>query len=1413
MSAKFQFGILNTFDHNVGTWKTYIGRIKQYFVANDIDTKTDAAGRKRKAILLSALTEETYKLASDLALPKDIEDVPYEDLISLLDTHFTPKSIGFGERHNFYAATQKEEETYSQWAARLRGLTAKCGFLNVEEAIRDKFIMGMLSGPEKEKLYAKDITDLTLAKVVEMAENMHRARAAVTVSAPTDVTTVRNQIFKISNSKNNSVRGTNVRCGVCGYSNHKSTECKFANYVCKKCHVKGHLRKVCKKNNYVNVDCSDKDDDGEDDGKFYYIRSLRGEPMVETVVINGNPYKFEVDSGSAVTVIAEGFYKSKFKSVPLSATNKQLMTYNGKKIVCIGTLYLPVCYAGQKHGITLYVVRDGGPPLLGRDFISMFNLQLVPVNYCGGSELSIRDLQRQYSKLFSDNLGTFNKYKIKLSLKSGVVPVYCKPRPVAFALRDKVNKEIDRLVDLGILEPVEYSEYASPIVPILKKDGSVRLCVDFSISINKQLLIEKYPLPTINELFSKIHGAQLFSKLDLSMAYNQFLLDDESKNLTSINTSRGLYRFTRLVFGLASAPSIFQRAIEGVLAGLDGVLCLLDDILVTGRDRQEHLKLLNVVMQRLQDAGLTLQKEKCSFFQDEVSYLGYIITKDGLKKAPEKIKAMTEAPTPTNVNQLQSFLGLINYYRNFVPNASTILSPLYELLKKGCKWSWTEVHEKAFRAIKKLMASEKVLAHYDPKAKLILTVDASPSGLGAILSQIGRDSIERPISFMSRSLNPAEKRYAQIQREATAIIYGVRRFHQYLYGRSEPFILRTDHKPLLSIFGPHKGIPEMSANRLQRYALFLSSYNYTIEYVRSADNSADFLSRSSLPRATHECACTEQCRCCDCEVAYDRATYVCFVVDGSMPVTLDVLRKETKNDTVLKLVVDFIINGWPPKVSDLRLKRYHLCRTQLSYENGCVMRGHKVVIPENLRQTILKELHTSHLGIVKTKAEARSRFWFPGIDEAVETMIGSCDICIQLRPSPPRAPIAHWKYPSVPFHRIHIDYLGPIKGCVYLVIVDAYTKWVEVYNMNTATSTAAVISKLYDCMARFGVPATIVSDNGTAFCSREFDLFCATNGITHLTSPVYHAPSNGQAESLVKVVKKAIKSCLLSSNSCKEVSIKLLKHLMDYRNSVHTTTGVSPAEMMFGHKLRSRLDLIDPKPPSYSSPSLSAYVKKQQCLQSKREKVKKRSFKEKDIVLFKKFHSNNKHTWGAAVVQKRVGKVLYIVKEIGSTQLFKRHVNQLMIYRGNSNNPLDLEQNTSTRMSDTRPPRAMRSRCPSLSPASSRAPSPLPVPAADTSALPMVCNAPTCDAIEAPIISQSKGSGDGLSGSTSKGRREEIYIPSTSPPSEEEYDEDEFLEAETEAPETTKEPDSGDLIESSKRLLRTRPPPCFKKYF
>ena len=358
------------------------------------------------------------------------------------------------------------------------------------------------------------------------------------------------------------------------------------------------------------------------------------------------------------------------------------------------------------------------------------------------------------------------------------------------------------------------ADWATPIVPVLKKDGSIRVCGDFKLTINQATCTEVYPLPRIEELFASLSGSTVFSTLDLSHAYNQLQLDDTAQELTTINTHKGLCKFTRLPFGVASAPAIFQRTMETFLKDLPMTCVYIDDILVAGKTPQDHLSNLTAVLSRLQDAGLRLKKEKCSFCVPEVEYLGHIITAEGLKPSPRKVKAVVDAPQPTKLSELKAFLGLLSYYTKFLPNLATSLAPLYKLLQKNQKWQWGTEQENAYKEAKHLLTTAQILTHFDSDKPLVLACDASPYGVEAVLSHVVDGNKEKPIAYASHSLSTAERKYSQLDKEALAIVFGVTRFHQFVYGRQ--FTLYSDHKPLIHIFGETKSVPAMASARIQR---------------------------------------------------------------------------------------------------------------------------------------------------------------------------------------------------------------------------------------------------------------------------------------------------------------------------------------------------------------------------------------------------------------------------------------------------------------------------------------------------------------------------------------------------------------------------------------------------------------------
>eukprot|EP00731_Ephydatia_muelleri_P000635 Em0001g635a len=436
-------------------------------------------------------------------------------------------------------------------------------------------------------------------------------------------------------------------------------------------------------------------------------------------------------------------------------------------------------------------------------------------------------------------------------------------------------------------------------------------------------MVDQYPLPKPSDLFAALSGGKWFTKLDLAQAYTQMELDEVSRQFVAINTHRGLYRYTRLPFGIASAPAIFQRAMDTILQGMSGVLCYLDDTLIVGKNKEEHLATVEEVLKRLQNEGLRVNKEKCCFLTTSVQYLGHRIDANGIHATGEKLDAVLMAPVPSSVPQLRSFLGMINYYSKFIPNLATLLNPLNELLRKDVQWKWTDQREQAFKQAKQCLTSPNVLVHYDPTLPIKLAGDASAYGIGAVISHTLPDGSERPIAFASRTLNASERNYAQLEKEALSLIFGVKKFHEYLYGRR--FTLLTDHKPLTTILGPKTGVPPLAAARLQRWALLLSAYEYDLELRPTAQHAnADGLSRLPLSIIADAGTATS-----------DSDVFNVGQIEA-LPVTAMQLRKVTRQDPILSKVVTFTRNGWPSIVPE-NLKPYWTRRNELTVEGDCLM--------------------------------------------------------------------------------------------------------------------------------------------------------------------------------------------------------------------------------------------------------------------------------------------------------------------------------------------------------------------------------------------------------------------------------------------------------------------------------------------
>lgn len=553
------------------------------------------------------------------------------------------------------------------------------------------------------------------------------------------------------------------------------------------------------------------------------------------IQINSQPVKLQIDSAADISIISRNLCNK--LDLQYSTTTLTPNCASGTTIKLMGEIECDITFKNETRHTVLYVSDINNLNIFGIDLLDKFDLWKKAIeDFCTVYNVQQHNdypsfLKSNFYMCFEETLGKCTKSTATLTLKEDAKPPFCKSRPVPFAVQPLIEKEINRLQTIGIISPVTTANNAAPIVVKQKKTGALRICGDFSTGLNNALLDHHYPLPLPEDIFAKLSGSVLMSHIDLSDAFLQIEVDEKSKDLLIINTHIGLFRYNRLCFGIKSAPTIFQEIMDKMIAGLPGVVCYMDDIFIYGNSKQNHDKSLIKLMHRIKDFGFHIKLEKSRFAFDEIKYLGCIINKHGIQPNPERVNSIKAMPPPTNLTELRSFLGTINFYCKFIGNMHKLRAPLDELLRKDVAWKWTQIQQDAFDLLKKSLTSELLLTHYNPRLDIIISADASNKGLGACIQHRMSDNTIKPIAYAARTLKEPEKKYSQIEKEALGLIYALKKFHKYVFGRR--FTLKTDHKLLLAIFGNKKGIPVYTANRLQRWAVNLLAYDFSIEYVNT----------------------------------------------------------------------------------------------------------------------------------------------------------------------------------------------------------------------------------------------------------------------------------------------------------------------------------------------------------------------------------------------------------------------------------------------------------------------------------------------------------------------------------------------------------------------------------------------------
>ena len=461
---------------------------------------------------------------------------------------------------------------------------------------------------------------------------------------------------------------------------HRGEKCRFADAICRYCKKKGHIERACRAKpraiRQMNNQNSSKSDEDE---ILLHSLSSKGSKYSVDLYLNGHKVQMELDTGARVSLIPQTLWR-KLGKRSLQPSNCELKTWSGQKVEILGTTTVHVNYNDQTKDLPLFVTKNNGQALLGRTWIEQMKLDwksIFSMNLNSGLEI----LKEEYKELFDESKEPVKDFKVTLVLKENAQPKFMKARSLPFAMKASVEEELDRLQTEGIIEKVTRSEWATPIVPIVKSDGkSLRICGDYKTTLNPQLKIDHHPLPNAQEMYHSMLGGEKFSKLDLKQAYLQLELAENTKDLTTINTHQGLYRYNRLSFGISSAPAVCQELLDKTLHGLRFTCGRIDDIIVSGKNDEEHLQNLKAVFSRLRERGLRLNKEKCSFMQDELENLGSVVDKHGTRKSPKKIEAVRVLQEPHNVTQLRENLGLMTYYHHFVKDFGRTAAPLHDLL-------------------------------------------------------------------------------------------------------------------------------------------------------------------------------------------------------------------------------------------------------------------------------------------------------------------------------------------------------------------------------------------------------------------------------------------------------------------------------------------------------------------------------------------------------------------------------------------------------------------------------------------------------------------------------------------------------------------------------------------------------------
>lgn len=1153
-------------------WKKWRQELDNYMLATE---KHDKPDKIKIAILLNLLGSEGLEIFNTFEFATPEEKGKYTAVLESFQNYCSPRQNVVYERYKFFSCIQQEGQTIECYVTQLKTLASTCEFADQESGlIRDRIVLGIRDHGLKERLLRE--SNLELEKAVEIVRAAETSREQLR-NMKDDPATV-NSIKKNRRHQNLSKQSMQPKqssqpkqstleydCKKCG-RRHKYRECPAFGKTCAKCKLKNHFAIRCPKNVHeMRLPDSESNlfvdsvmtEVTQSELKISVVHSEQGnfidsvnknihkvsETWVKsvTLVVNDKDFNvdFKLDTGAEVNILPSYVLNSVNIKPKLNETNLSLTAYGDFKLKPEGTLIINCSTEKLKNvPIQFYIVNVKSKPILGLRACSELKLiQRIDSVKCN---ISKQNLITQYKDVFTGT-GEFPDEPYHITLKDDARPVIHPPRRVPQALQPRLKETLEKLEKEGIVSKVNKpTDWVQSLVIVEKPNGNLRLCLD-PRDLNKVIKREHYQIPSPDDIISRLEGKKIFSVVDLKDGFWHVPLDEISSEICTFNTPFGRYKFNKMPFGISSAPEIFQKRNQKLFGDIEGVEVYFDDIIIAGSDEAKHDVIMSKVLERARSLNIKFNPDKLQYRVPEVKYVGQIISESGVKADPSHIKAIIDMPTPKSKTEVRRLLGMINFLSKFIPNVSTVTAPLREIIHENVEFSWGGIQEESFSNIKQLLTKTPILKVFSANDEIIIQCDSSKDGLGSCLIQKGQ-----PVSFVSRSLTNSEKNYAQIEKELLAIVFSFEKYHNFVYGRK--VTVQSDHKPLMAIV--KKPLHKISS-RMQRMILKLLKYDFEINYVPGNQMFlADTLSRAFPVNETIK----------DDPEMLD----VVHSISKYLPMSerrLAQFKKETELDSDLQMVMKYIKEGWPKcyKKVDSSVKTYYKVKNDLHINNGLLFINEKIVVPHSLRKDMLQLVHEAHFGIEKCKNRAREIFYWPGMANDIEQIVSNCQICEKFRNKNPKEPLMPHEIPNKPFAKIALDILQ-FGNQNYLVVVDYYSKWIETSIIKDKTANE-IMEKLKCIFAQYGIPNEVICDNNPCN-SYVFKKFAEDWDFELKFSSPRFPQSNGMAEKAVGIVKNILRKV-------QDINIGL----MEYRNTPISGLNLSPAQLLYNRRLRTKLPI------------------------------------------------------------------------------------------------------------------------------------------------------------------------------------------------------------------------------------------------